>query len=81
MPYSTLQQLPDTVRLELPEHAQHIWLEAYNNAWQEYKSPAEGRGHESREEVSAKVAWAAVEQKYHKDSVTGNWVVEDGSRG
>ncbi len=74
MPYNTTQELPDLVRTELPDHAQEIWLEAYNNAWQEYKNPAERRGNETREEVSAKVAWAAVERKYHKDRNSGKWV-------
>ncbi len=73
MPYSTLQELPDTVKKELPEHAQEIYKEAFNNAWNQYRSPSERRGNESQEETAHKVAWAAVKKEYHKDS-GGRWV-------
>ncbi len=73
MPYKNIEELPDPVRNVLPEHAQHIYLEAYNHAWEEYKNPKERRGAETREETAHKVAWAAVEQKYRKNEKTGKW--------
>ncbi len=73
MPYKTIEELPDLVRNVLPEHAQHIYLEAYNHAWEEYKSPKERRGTETREETAHKVAWAAVERKYRKNEKAGKW--------
>src|ERR1700728_2954631 len=34
MPYSSIDQLPDHVRKHLPPHAQHIFVEAFNNAYE-----------------------------------------------
>jgi cation transport regulator len=73
MPYKSNSELPERVRENLPEHGQDIYREAFNNAWQEYKDPSERRGNESREEVSHKVAWSAVEKVYQKNS-DGKWV-------
>lgn len=72
MPYNTINDLPENVRNNLPEHAQEIFKEAFNNAWDEYKQPKDRRDDASREVTSFKVAWAAVEQTYHKDN-SGNW--------
>ncbi len=69
MPYKTTSALPDSVRDNLPSHAQEIYMEAFNNAYDEYKE----RGAEGREETAHKVAWAAVKKKYHKDDATGKW--------
>jgi cation transport regulator len=72
MPYNSTQDLPESVREHLPKHAQEIYQEAYNHAWEEYKDPGERRGQESRETVAHKVAWSAVEKKYQKDE-SGRW--------
>lgn len=66
MPYSSTSELPDSVRNVLPAHAQDIYKEAFNHAYDEYAKPSERRGDESREEVAHKVAWSAVKQKYAK---------------
>jgi cation transport regulator len=66
MPYKSTRDLPDAVRDNLPEHAQDIFKEAFNSAWDEYADPDKRRGHESQEEVSFKVAWAAVKNEYEK---------------
>jgi len=66
MPFKTNDDLPDSVKHVLPTHAQHIYKEAFNNAWDEYKDPGERRDDASREEVAHRVAWAAVKQKYEK---------------
>ncbi len=73
MPYKNISNLPESVQKNLPKHAQKIYLEAYNNAWEEYKESENRRAGASREEVSHKVAWAAVKQKYEKDEKTGKW--------
>ncbi|NBT84989.1 MAG: hypothetical protein EBT45_00565 [Alphaproteobacteria bacterium] len=39
---------------------------AFNSAWKEYKKPSKRRTSEKREQVSHKVAWTAVKQKYTK---------------
>ncbi|MGH2531833.1 MAG: ChaB family protein [Thermomicrobiales bacterium] len=52
-----------TNRIEHP-HAQDIYKEAYNSAWDQY-------GHD--EERAHRVAWGAVKKDYHKND-DGNWV-------
>jgi cation transport regulator len=71
MPYQSNKDLPDSVKDNLPNHAQDIYREAFDNAWDEYQDPARRRGSESLEEVAHKVAWAAVKQRYEK--VGGEW--------
>ena len=72
MPYSSNTDLPPKVKDHLPQHAQDIYREAFNHAWDHYKSASKRRGGDSRETVAHKVAWAAVEKKYKKGS-GGNW--------
>ena len=55
--------LPPSVRSHLPEHAQDIFREAFNHAWDEYAGD---------EERAFRVAWAAVKRSYHKRGDT--WV-------
>jgi len=64
MPYDNTQDLPDSVKDNLPKHAQEIYQAAYNSAWVEYHHD-EARAH--------RVAWAAVKDKYEKDEKTGKW--------
>lgn len=66
MPYKTNSQLPDQVRDNLPEHAQDIYREAFNNAYDQYDS----------EKRAIKVAWSAVKQIYEKND-EGKWVKQD----
>jgi cation transport regulator ChaB len=40
MPYRSIADLPPRIREHLPPHAQEIFLEAFNHAWEEYASPA-----------------------------------------
>ena len=72
MPYSNLSDLPSEVRKALPEHAQEIFLAAYNSAWEQYKDPEDRESDDTREEVSFAVAWSAVKNVYEKKS--GEWV-------
>ena len=66
MPYDRITELPDSVKDNVPKHAQEIYKEAFNSAWDEYKDSDERRGDASREETADKVAWNAVKQKYEK---------------
>jgi cation transport regulator len=75
MPYRNISDLPQSVRSNLPEHAQEIYLASFNNAWEQYREPANRRGNSSREEVSHKVAWAAVKQAYEKNG--DEWARKD----
>lgn len=60
MPYFINTDLPAPVRRHLPEHAQDIYREAFNNARQQYA------GNPRREEIAHRVAWAAVKKRYQK---------------
>ena len=64
MPYATRTELPESVQNVLPTHAQNIYKDAFNNAWEEY-------GHD--ESRAHAVAWGAVKKKYHKNLTTGKW--------
>jgi len=72
MPYDKISELPDSVRDNLPEHAQDIYKEAYNSAWDQYAEPDDRRGDAGREETAHRVAWAAVKNTYEKDA-EGRW--------
>lgn len=73
MPYKTNQDLPKAVQAHLPSHAQSIYREAFNHAHEEYQDPEKKRDkHVSLEEISHKVAWSAVKNKYKKGA-DGNW--------
>jgi cation transport regulator len=73
MPYKSLRELPDSVKDNLPKHAQEIYKEAFNSAWDQYADPQDRRGNASREETAHRVAWSAVKQAYHKNDA-GKWV-------
>ncbi len=66
MPYDDLSDLPDSVRNNLPRHAQEIYRAAYNSAEEQY----------GEEERAHRVAWSAVENKYEKND-QGNWVEKE----
>lgn len=73
MPYDRLSDLPESVRDHLPKHAQEIYREAFNSAWDQYKDPDKRRGDATREETAHKVAWGAVKEVYEKEATSGDW--------
>ena len=75
MPYQKISDLPDSVKDNLPKHAQEIYMAAYNSAWEEYDEPEERRGDSAHEETAHRVAWAAVKKKYKKQG--DKWVSKD----
>ncbi len=68
MPYKTINELPDSVKDNVPKHAQEIYQAAYNSAWDEY---------DHDEERAHRVAWAAVKNDYEKDEDSGKWKKKD----
>ena len=72
IPYDRLEELPDGVRDVLPKHAQEIYKEAFNSAWDQYDEPQERRGDATREETAHAVAWTAVKRTYEKGE-DGRW--------
>lgn len=76
MPYDSITELPDNVRDNVPRHAQEIYKEAFNSAWDQYEDPEDRRGDSGREETAHQVAWNAVKQKYEKGD-DGDWHRKD----
>lgn len=72
MPFASNDDLPLSVRMHLPPHAQDIFRAAFNSAWDTYGAKEPWR----REEAAHRVAWAAVKKSYRK--VGGDWVERDG---
>lgn len=66
MPYASNDDLPDSVRHVLPPHAQDIFREAFNSAFDEYGG---------QEERAFRVAWAAVKKRYRKEG--REWVPKE----
>lgn len=68
MPYQTREELPETVLQALQDvpHAQSIYLEAFNSAFEQYADPSSRQNNRSQEETAHAIAWAAVKQKYEK---------------
>ena len=66
MPYANNADLPDSVRLHLPPHAQDIYREAFNHAH------AAHTGDPRQEEAAHRIAWAAVKRGYVK--IGAAWV-------
>jgi len=67
MPYANNEELPESVKLHLPPHAQDIYREAFNHAFARYRGGDEARAH--------RIAWAAVKRSYEK--LGEQWVSRD----
>jgi len=63
MPYATNSKLPSSVREHLPTHAQGIFREAFNHAFEQ---------HGGDEATVFRIAWAAVKRRY--ENVGSKWV-------
>lgn len=72
-PYKTDQDLPEKVKNNLPPTGQHIYREAFNHAYDEYRSHMKRRNSkEESEKIAQRVAWTAVKHKYEKGG-DGQW--------
>jgi len=71
LPYASNEDLPVSLRRHLPQHAQDIFREAFNNAWRTYGAREPFR----REEIAHRVAWSAVKKRYRK--VDDYWIPYD----
>lgn len=57
-------------------HAQDIYREAYNSAYDQYSGSGSREAGRSREESAHAVAWSAVKEKYEKGNDT-KWHPKD----
>lgn len=62
MPYNNINELPNSIKNNLPKEAQQIFMAAFNNAIKE-----------KDEEASMKIAWSAVKNVYEQDK-DGKWI-------
>lgn len=62
MPYNKIDELPQDIQARLPEHAQQIFVAAFNAA------QSDGMN----EEGALEVAWNSVHNEYEPDR-EGNW--------
>jgi cation transport regulator len=60
MPYADNAGLPPAIQRRLPPHAQDIYREAFNHAWENHQHDPD------REAVAHRIAWAAVKRSYRK---------------
>jgi cation transport regulator len=65
MAYASNSQLPPSVQRHLPPHAQDIFREAFNRAYED------SGGDDAR---AFRIAWAAVKRRYEK--VGGEWLAK-----
>jgi len=73
MPYSNASELPESVKNVLPDHAQDVYKEAFNSAYDEYSDPKERRGDADREETAHRVAWSAVKKAGYSKGNDDKW--------
>lgn len=73
MPYKAINELPEGVRNVLPKHAQEIYKEAFNSAYDQYDTPSERLDDSSREETAHKVAWSAVKKAGYEKGEDDAW--------
>lgn len=73
MPYKSINELPENVRSVLSDHAQDIYKEAFNSAYDQYDKPAERQGDASREETAHRVAWSAVKKAGYRKGQDDKW--------
>ncbi|HSX27746.1 MAG TPA: ChaB family protein [Patescibacteria group bacterium] len=72
MLYKTNSDLPEAVQNKLPEDAQTIYRETYNDTWDNYAEQSDDvLG--SRDETSHRMAWAGVKRAYGRTE-NGKWI-------
>jgi cation transport regulator len=66
MPYESTSELPKAIRVDLPPHAQRIYMEAYNEAHRD----------SGEDDFAEQAAWDAVNAEYEQDAA-GDWHRKD----
>lgn len=71
--YRSINDLPFVCRLNLPEPAQKVYRDAFNQAWQRTDEPRE------RYRAAQHHAWTEVRNRFMRDHETGRWIPRNGS--
>ena len=72
MPYDSIDDLPPSMQVRLPLHAQQIYIAAFNNAFAEHADLAP----DARQSSADRTAWTAVKRQYRK--LGERWVSRNG---
>lgn len=74
MHYPKNSDLPESIRADLPAHAQDVYRTAFNKAWESYDEPrAVVEVEESRLAMADNAAWAAVNERFYFNELQ-EWV-------
>lgn len=73
--YRTIDDLPIVCKLNLPEAAQRVYREAFNQAWR--NAPQE----QGRHRYAQNHAWIAVRERFERDRETGRWITRSAGVG
>lgn len=71
MRYEKVEDLPESLRNDLPDEAQEIYIEAYQKSWDSFKE--EMGGDLGQEAVAHRDAMHAVKQEFVEDKEKGLW--------
>lgn len=71
MRYEKIEDLPESLRDDLPDDAQEIYIEAYRKSWDSFKE--EMGGDLGQEAVAHRDAMHAVKQEFVEDKEKGLW--------
>jgi cation transport regulator len=71
MRYQTVEDLSDVLKNVLPDEAQTIYLETYQESWQNYESWKGGEM--GRDGLAHRNAMGAVMRNYELDEDSGTW--------
>lgn len=66
--YRNNENLPEIIKVALPDEAQTIYRRAYNDVWaahQDNETQLDDQAHQA--------GWAAVEEVFEHDEATGSW--------
>jgi cation transport regulator ChaB len=66
MRYRSIEELPFVCQYNLPEAAQQVYLDAFNDEWITSANELEARAQ----------AFAAVREQFVKDEETGSWIAK-----
>lgn len=75
MCYETNDELPERVRDVLPDSAQDLYREAFNDAWERYADLADDPRAGTRRKTAHGAAWDAVNEAFEKRD--DEWVRRD----
>lgn len=72
LPYQKIEELPHSLRNELPENAQLMYLAVYQRVWETTAMGGE-TGEEALADTAHEAALQEVQRRFEKDD-DGNWV-------